>query len=308
MLIDGTHIVNKMPSLEDFKVFLTAANLGSFSAAAAKLDASPAYVSKRIGLLEQSLGIRLFLRSPRKVSLTLEGKIVLQGAEQLLETMDLMVQEIGTEKQVPRGRLRIATSTGFGSKCIAPMISELIIQYPELEVDLELLDRPVDLLSEGFDIELRVGGGSPQHLIERQLAANNRVLCAAPEYLDNYGIPESLSALANHRCIGIRERDQSYGHWRMQRDGKMESVELSAGLATNNGEVAKEWCLRGHGILLRSIWDVKEDLASGHLVRVLPQYSQPADIRAIYPSRLETSAKLRAAVTYFEAKLPRFFN
>ncbi len=298
--------MSQLPPLEDIRVFVTAARLGGFSAAADQLDASAAYVSKRIGLLERALGVKLFLRSARSVQLTFEGRIALERSVQLLDVMDQMHVDLASEQQIPKGRLRIATSTGFGSHCVAPLISKLVLRYPDLAIDLELLDRPVDLISEGFDVEIRVGGDHPSHAIAMLLAKNHRILCASPDYIQQYGLPDSVDALSQHHCIGIRERDQSYGTWWLRGMKQSHSVNLSTSLMTNNGSVAKAWCLSGHGIMLRSIWNVRDELLSGRLVHVLPHYTQPADIYAIYTARLETSAKLRACVDYLKQDLPQF--
>lgn len=188
--------MSQLPPLDDLKVFVVAAQLEGFSAAAERMRVSPAYVSKRIALLEQLLGVRLFIRSARQVRLSLEGKIALKWALQMLETMESMRGEIHREQQVPRGRLRVVTSTGLGTHCIAPLLSELVERYTELEIDLELLDRPVDLVSEGFDLEIRVGGQQPQWMISRTLARNFRILCAAPSYLERNGVPGNAARIA----------------------------------------------------------------------------------------------------------------
>ena len=295
--------MSQLPPLEDLRVFATAARVEGFSAAAMQLNCSPAYISKRVALLEKTLGVKLFIRSARHVRLTLEGKIALEWAEKLLGTMEEMLAEIHREHQLPRGKLRIVTSTGFGSQQIAPVISQLSRQYTELEFDLELLDRPVDLISEGFDLELRVGGTLPQQMIAKRLCKNHRVLCASPAYLSQHGRPDELTQLQQHRCIGIRERDQNFGQWHLQNESGQKSITLNAPLTTNNGSVAKQWCLDGQGIMLRSLWNVQAELDSGQLIRVLPDYCQPADVYAIYPFRLETSAKLRVVVNLLEEQL-----
>lgn len=295
--------MKQLPALTDLRVFVVAAQLEGFSLAADQLRVSPAYVSKRIALLEQVLGVTLFVRSARQVRLSLEGKIALRWAQRLLENMEQMQLEISREHQVPKGRIRIVTSTGFGSFCVAPLLSKLADRYPELEIDLELLDRPVDLVSEGFDLELRVGGLLPQSMIARKLATNRRILCASPDYIARQGCPDSLEDLHKHRCIAIRERDQIPGQWLLQGPAGSRTLELRAPMSTNNGAVAKLWCLDGQGIMLRSAWNIKQELASGTLVQVLPGFAQEADIHAIYSTRLETSAKLRACVTLLEQAL-----
>ncbi|SEG50028.1 LysR family transcriptional regulator [Marinobacterium lutimaris] len=295
--------MKQLPSLTDLRVFVVAAQLEGFSLAADQLRVSPAYVSKRIALLEQVLGVTLFVRSARQVRLSLEGKIAMKWAQRLLENMEQMQLEISREHQVPKGRVRVVTSTGFGSFCVAPLLSKLIYRYPELEVDLELLDRPVDLVSEGFDLELRVGGLLPQSVIARRLATNRRVLCASPAYIEQHGSPQSLEELHKHRCISIRERDQTAGQWLLHGPSGSRRLELRAPMSTNNGAVAKLWCLDGQGIMLRSAWNIKEELVDGRLIQVLPEFSQEADIHAIYSTRLETSAKLRACVNLLEEAL-----
>ncbi len=295
--------MNELPPLQDMHVFVTVARLGSFSATAQFLGVSPAYVSKRIGLLEKQMAVKLLVRSARHVSLTLEGRIVFERASQLLETVDQMFTEIGTEKIMPRGEIRIAASTGYGSTCIAPIISQLVHQYSELTIDFALLDRPVDVIAEGFDLEIRVGGVLPVHLIAKKLATNYRILCASPAYLEQYSIPTKLKDLENHHCIGIRERDQHFGVWRLEGTKHCEALHPPIHLATNNGQVARQWCLAGHGIMLRSIWSVKEDLQQNRLVRVLPEYKQQADVYALYSSRLSTSAKIRVCVEFLAQHL-----
>jgi len=300
--------VSLYPHLDDVNVFLIAANAGGFSAAAEQLNASPAFVSKRIGVLEKFLGVKLFLRSARGVTLTLEGKIAIDWSNKLLETIGQMTTAIHKEQETPQGRLRVVSSTGFGGSCIAPMISEIMRCYPELTLDLELLDRPVDLISEGFDLDVRVGGELPLNMIAKRLMRNRRILCASPHYIKHYGFPLKTQELESHRCIGIRERDHTYNIWRLQCGDNTTTVKLIEGLMTNNGSVAKEWCLNGHGIMLRSAWDLKSELASGALINILPDYYEQADVYAIYGSRLETSAKMRVCVNYFDQHLSSMVN
>lgn len=296
--------MNHMPPFKDLRVFTCVAHCGGFKLAAQQLAVSPAYVSKRIALLEETLGTQLLLRSARQVSLTREGEITLRWAQSLLSDMAQLQGELNREQQVPAGRLRITTSTGFGTRCVAPVLSHLVSRYPLLDIELELLDRPVDLVSEGFDLELLVGGEPAPDLIARRLASNRRILCAAPSYLARAGTPTRLDELRQHRCIGIRERDQSDGHWHLASGREVYRLQPRAWMSTNNGDVARQWCLDGHGIMLRSLWNVQRELASGALRQVLPEFSQPADIYAVYTRRLDTSARLRACVDLLAAELP----
>ncbi|SHO55553.1 LysR substrate-binding domain-containing protein [Vibrio quintilis] len=291
------------PNPDDIKVFVLAAKSGGFSAAAQRLNASPAYVSKRVAILERTLGIRLFHRGARHVSLTTQGKVALEWAEKLLDVSEQMMLALKNEQAIPTGTLRIVTSTGFGSHCIAPLLSELPQQYPELEIDLELLDRPVDLISEGFDLEIRTGPVMPSDLIAKKIYTNHRILCASPGYIAVHGMPHTLKALKHHRCILIREREQAGEQWHLLQDQQAVDTKVKFVMKTNYGEVAKRWCLDGAGIMLRSVWSVREALEAGSLVQVLPEFTQPADFWAIYPDRLSASAKLRVVVDYLSQRL-----
>ncbi|WP_091193101.1 LysR substrate-binding domain-containing protein [Formivibrio citricus] len=280
------------------RLFCLVARSNSFSAVAKSEGVSQAFVSKRIAALEQALQVRLFQRTTRTVNLTQEGEAILLRVQKILEDVEEMSDVAACAQTVPRGLLRIASSTGFGRNRLAPALSELMLLYPTLSVDLELLDRPVDLIGEGFDLDIRVGGQHQPSLIARVLARNYRVLCASPDYLATRGVPECLEDLAQHRCIPIRERDQPFGQWRMIGPNGVETVKVSAAMSSNNGEIVHQWGLKGHGIFLRSVWDVGGDLQSGLLVRVLPEYRQDADVAAIYPHRLSNSARLRVCVQF----------
>ncbi len=181
---------------------------------------------------------------------------------------------------------------------VAPALSALTQAHPKLQVRLELLDRVVDVAAEGFDLEVRVGDDVAPHLIARRLADNHRVLCAAPDYVRQHGLPRTLDELSAHDCLAIKERDHPFGVWRLQCEGREQSVKVSGPLSSNNGEVALSWALAGRGVILRSMWQVAPLLAEGRLVQVLPGCRQPANVWAVYPVRLERSAKLRVAVEF----------
>lgn len=292
--------MNNQPLLEDLRLFCTVARKHSFAASALELGVSNAYVSKRIGLLEAALQAKLLHRTTRNVSLTEHGDIVYQWAQRIVEDVQQMSEALSTAKASPRGLLRVCTSSGFGRNRISPAISALALHYPSLEIRLELLDRPVDLIGEGFHLDIRIGEVHEPNLIARRIASNARVLCAAPSYLRRHGTPQALADLAKHRCIVIRERDQEFGRWKLQGPNGVQTVRVGGPLSANNGEVVHRWALDGHGIILRSLWDVGPSLANGSLVRVLPQYEQEAHAWAVYPSRLSDSAKLRVCVQFLE--------
>jgi LysR family transcriptional activator of dmlA len=294
---------NKLPDLDDLRVFVETAKRASFARAAEALGVSAAYVTKRVRMLEQDLNVRLLHRSTRKVVVTEEGERIYQWARQILDSVDGMIAEVDASRAEPRGTLRICSSFGFGRKVLAPLMSQLVARYPELNVRFELFDRLVDITGEGFDLDVRVGDEIAPHLLARKLAANHRVLCAAPGYLARRGTPRALAELSSHDCLVIKERDHPFGVWRLREGGRDEVIKVTGPMSSNNGEVVVQWAIDGRGVALRSLWDVAPLLASGALVQVLPECSQEANVWAVYPSRLSGSAKLRVCVDWLEQSL-----
>lgn len=290
--------MNKSPNLDDLRVFSVVVRLTSFSAAAEQLAVSPAYVSKRIALLEAQLGTRLLHRSTRRVTVTEAGERVFARAEKILDDVDQLVEDVSTTRTVPRGTLRMSSSFGFGRHVVAPALLDFTARYPQLNVRLDLFDRLVDVAGEGFDLDIRIGDDIADHLIARRLAANYRVLCASPDYLARRGTPRSLADLASHACLAIKERDHPLGVWRLSVRGEMSTVKVGGALSTNHGEVAVQWALAGRGIVLRSIWEAGPLIEQGALCRVLPDVTKPANIWAVYPERVASSAKVRVCVDF----------
>lgn len=286
------------PELDDLRVFCMVARKSSFSAAAEALSASAAYVSKRVGVLEASLGTRLLHRSTRRVAMTAAGERVFAWAEKILDDVDQLVEDVSSTRRMPRGTLRVSSSFGFGRKFVAPALADLQDRYPQLNVRLDLFDRVVDVAGEGFDLDVRIGDEIAGHLIARRLATNYRVLCAAPAYLKAHGAPQSVADLESHACLAIKERDHPFGVWRLDVGGETVGVKVTGPLSTNHGEAAVQWALAGRGIVLRSIWDVQPLLDEGKLQRVLPDVTQPANVWAVFPERLAQSAKVKVCVDF----------
>src|SRR5574343_1578233 len=210
-----TRIVNIKPKREDLRLFCVVVRNRSFAETARELGVSKAVVSKRIALLEASVDEKLFHRTTRRVSLTAQGELVHLWAQRILEDVDLMGEAISREKAAPAGLLRICSSTGFGRSRLAPALSAMARQFPQLQIQVELFDRPVDLVEEGFELDIRLGKVHEGNVIKRRIAGNRRVLCAAPSYLAKQGVPATLADLKQHRCIPIRERDQDFGRWEL---------------------------------------------------------------------------------------------
>lgn len=295
----------KAPSNDDLRVFTVVARKSSFAGAAEELGVSAAYVTKRIRMLETDLATKLLHRTTRRVVVTEDGERVYLWAQRVLDDIDHLMQEVSVTRAMPRGLLRVCSSFGFGRNLVAPAISQLVEKYPSLAVRFEVFDRLIDVASEGFDLDVRVGDEIAPHLIAKRLASNHRVLCAAPSYLERRGVPRALADLSNHDCMVIKERDHPFGVWKLSTGNTEQTVKVTGPLSTNNGEIAVRWAVDGRGIVLRSVWDIAPLLASGELVQVLPGHEQEANVWAVYPSRLGTSAKVRVCVEYLETYFAR---
>ncbi|SFD05180.1 LysR substrate-binding domain-containing protein [Massilia yuzhufengensis] len=295
--------MNNQIENEDLRVFVAVVRKGSFIGAAEELGMSPPYVSKRVGVLESLLGVKLFERSTRRVVITDDGEQVYARAQLILGQLDDMLDDVAERRREPAGRLRICSSFGFGRNVVAPVIARLSAAHPGLQIRFEVFDRLVDTVAEGFDLDVRIGDAIAPQLVARKLMDNHRILCAAPAYIARHGKPRTLSELASHQCLAIKERDHPLGTWRLQGKNGEESVRVSGALSTNHGEIALRWAVEGAGIVLRSQWDARSYLADGALVQLLPDYTQPANVWAVYPQRLAGSARVRVCVDFLRHHL-----
>ena len=287
----------------DLGFFSTLASAGSLSAAARELGVTTPAVSKHLALMESRVGVLLVNRSTRRMSLTPEGEVYLEHARRILGDIDGMEELLGVSKAMPKGLLRVNATLGFGRSHVAPLISRFVRKYGQVEVQLQLSVNPPAPTDDLFDVCVRFGAPPDSRVIARRIAANRRLLCAAPAYLARHGMPKVPNDLTKHNCIGIRQGEEAYGVWRLAsgrgRSAKTEAVKTRGNLATNDGEIAVNWALDGHGILMRAEWDIERYLRNGRLVPVLPQYFTPdADIYAVYPQRHQLAARVRAFVDF----------
>jgi DNA-binding transcriptional LysR family regulator len=294
-------VKNDLASHLEFFVLL--ARHGNLSAAARELDLTPPAATKRLAQLEQHLGVRLVNRTTRTSSLTPEGETYLHYATRILAELREMEEAVSSTRSVPRGRLKVNASLGFGRTAIAPVVSSFAQRYPQVEVQLDVTDRPVDLVAGGIDLAIRFGELPDQRLVARRIMSNRRFLCASPRYLEQHGTPGSLADLARHRCIVHRQNEDAHGVWRLVHEGRNVSVKVQGTLSSNDGDIALGWALDGHGILVRSEWDLKKYVDSGRLRIVLPQYVQPAaDLYVVYPGGRRQSARARAFIDFLAAQ------
>ncbi len=286
--------------------FSLLARRASFSATARELGVTTPAISKRLAQMEARLGVLLMNRTTRRISLTPEGDIYLTHARRILEEIDDMEQLVSSAMAAPKGPLRVNATLGFGRSHIAPLISAFVKLYPEVQVQFQLTVNPPPISEDSFDVCVRFGEPPDVRVIARKLAPNRRLLCAAPAYLARHGTPKVPHDLTQHNCIGIRQGDEAYGMWRLSSGQRLESVKVRGNLSTSDGEIAVNWALAGHGIVMRAEWDIARYLRSGRLRQVLENYqTPPADIHAIYPQRHQVSARVRAFVDFLAARFEK---
>jgi DNA-binding transcriptional LysR family regulator len=291
-----------MDAFSDLSFFSLLVKHGSLAAAAQQLGVTPPAVSKRLAAIERRLGVRLLQRTTRRISLTPEGETYLVDGAKVLAELEALERTVAGSRAVPKGLMRVCATLGFGRRHIAPVLSKFARQYPDVELQLHLTDRPVNLVEQGFDLQLRLGELPDARLTARLLARNRRVLCASPAYLRRAGEPASPRELAQHACLFIRESEETFGTWHLRAGARSESVKVRGPLASNDGECVLGWALDGHGILMRSLWEAAPKLRSGKLRPVLADWSlPPADIYAVFPTRSHLSAKTRALVDFLLA-------
>ncbi|SAK90002.1 LysR family transcriptional regulator [Caballeronia hypogeia] len=295
-----------MDSIADLEFFARLVTQGSLSALARDLGVTPPAVSARLSQLERRLGVKLLNRTTRRLAMTQEGELYLGTGSRLLEQVQELERMVSSSRDLPRGLLKVNATFGFGRRHIAPALSGFRVRYPEVEVQLDLTDRPMNLAEFAFDVGIRFGELPDMRVVGRKIAANRRFVCASPAYLQEHGAPKQPDDLRSHRCIVLRENDTAYGTWHFTKGKRHETVKVHGTMSSNDGEATLRWALDGHGVLVRSEWDARSYLDSGVLERVLADWSMPpADIYAIYPERLNLSAKVRVFIEFLEQYLKR---
>ncbi|WP_433740463.1 LysR family transcriptional regulator [Pseudomonas putida] len=293
----------------DLSFFYLLANKGSLAATARELGVTPPAVSKRLTALEARLGIRLVNRTTRSMSLTSEGELYFSQAARILTQINELEQLVSSSRATPKGLIRVNASLGFGRRHIGPALAAFYAQYPEVEIQLEISDHPLDLATHGFDLGIRFGTLPDAAFHARKIASNRRLLCASPLYLDKFGTPQKLADLQHHNCIFIRQNESPYGVWSFTNGGHTDNIKVHGALGCNDGEVALNWALEGYGILLRAEWDIARYVRSGRLRLVLEdQTPTRADVYAVYPQQLHLSARVRSLIDFLIERFKHIDN
>ncbi|WP_413709216.1 LysR family transcriptional regulator [Rhizobium sp. Rhizsp82] len=283
----------------DMLVFVRVVQARSLSAAARELNFSLTVVSRKLSRLEERLGVRLVNRTTRSLALTEEGARFYERCVQILAEIDDAETEASSGRDTASGLLKVTSTFAFGCRWLAPILKEFQEAHPELLVHLDTDDGVVNIVEEGYDLAVRFGALSDSSLIARQIAPNRRVICASPTYLDRRGRPTAIDDLPGHDVIAFGEPPNT--HW-VFADGR--SANVRSKLTTNNGELAHRWALAGAGLVLKSIWDVRDDIDSGKLEIVLPEARlAAAPIHVVFPHSRLAAAKVRLCIDFLSQRL-----
>jgi len=288
------------------QVFVRVVALGSLSAAARALGMSQTMATKHLAALEERLGTRLLHRTTRRLSLTEAGRTYLEAAERILADIEEADARISRETLEVRGTLRLNAPVSFGIREIAPLLPDLSRLYPDLTVDLGLNDRYVDLLEEGWDLVIRIGGMTDSSMVARRLAPCSLVVCAAPSYLQRRGTPDTVADLTQHDCLGYTlSRSAGANRWLFGKDGKTQ-ISISGPLKANNGDALVAAAVAGQGIVYQPRFLVDREIRTGALVPLILDLppTELAGIYAAYPTDRRPPAKVRAVIDFLAEHLP----
>lgn len=287
-----------MDKLNTMKTFVEVVNCEGFTAAANRIGLSRAQVSKSVMQLEAHLGARLLNRTTRRISLTEIGRIYYERCKEILRDIDEVEGLAGEQASKPRGTLTLAAPTSFGVLHLNHVIPGYIKRYPDVRVSLSLNDRFIDVVSEGFDLAIRITELEDSSLVARKIAPCRRVLVASPDYLEKYGEPKVPQDLAIHHCL-VYSNDLTVGSWTLNGVNGHESVRVNGPVCADNGDVLKDAALDGLGVALLPTFIVGPDISTECLVQVLRDYCPDAlSVYAVFPSRRYVSAKVRTFINY----------
>jgi DNA-binding transcriptional LysR family regulator len=292
-----------MDKLKAFETFASVATRGSLTAAARAEGVAPAIIGRRLDALEEHLGVKLLVRTTRRITLTHEGSAFLEDCQRLLADVANAEASVSAGGIRASGHLRITAPAGFGRRHVAPLVPRFRALHPEVTVSLNLSDRVVDLAAEGFDCAVRVGDLPDSSLVSVRLADNRRLCVATPDYLARRGVPHSPADLARHDCLTLSSDASQTRGWAFRVPGAQghEVVHLRPGgpLDCSDGQVLHDWCLAGWGIAWRSTWEVDAEIASGRLVAVLEDYAAaPNGIFMVLPQRKHLPLRVRLWIDF----------
>lgn len=289
-----------MDNFKQISAFVAVATRGSLSAAARAENVTPAIIGRRIDGLEARLGVRLMVRTTRRLSLTFEGQAFLEDCQRILTDLANAEASVSAGGVKPSGHLRISAPAGFGRRHVAPLVMRFLEENPEVTGNLDLSDRLVDLVNEGIDCAVRIGELSDSSLVSVRLGEMRRMVVASPAYLVAHGTPREPAELAQHNCLVLGQ--QRGWTFRDPTNGNVETWKVGGRFECNDGAVLHEWALAGRGLAWRSLWEVGQDLTEGRLASVLDAWqAPPMGIYAVFPQRRHLPLRVRLFIDLLKA-------
>ena len=281
-----------MDAFKQISAFVDVATRGSLSAAARSEGVTPAIIGRRLDALEARLGVKLLLRTTRRVSLTFEGQSFFEDCQKIINDLANAEAAVSLGGVRASGQLRLSAPSGFGRRHVAPLVGDFMQANPEVSVHLDLSDRLVDLLFENIDCAIRIGGLSDSSLVSVRLGEMRRMVVASPAYLAAHGAPRTPDELAGHNCLSLGQ--QRGWVFRDPETGQVDTQKVGGRFECNDGAVLHEWALAGRGLAWRSWWEVGQDLKEGRLISVLDAWqAPPMGIYAVFPQRRHLPLRVR---------------
>jgi DNA-binding transcriptional LysR family regulator len=290
-----------MARLKQLESFASVATRGSLTAAAISEGVAPAVVGRRIDALEARLGVKLLVRTTRKITLTHEGSAFLEDCQRLLTDLANAEASVSAGGVKASGYLRVTAPAGFGRRHVAPLVPRFIALHPEVNVSLNLSDRVVDIVNEGYDCAVRVGDLPDNSLVSVRMADNRRLCVATPAYLKRAGTPQHPGELARHECLTLSSDASQTRGWAFSVDGAVTHLRPGGRVDCSDGQVLHDWCLAGMGIAWRSTWEVEQEIASGRLATLLDKFAAPPNgIYAVFPQRKHLPLRVRLWIDFLK--------
>lgn len=291
-----------MDKFKQIEAFVDVVEKGSMARAALEQNITPVMLGRRIDALEKRLGVKLMHRTTRHLTLTEEGTVFLDHCRKLLGDLDHAEKIIAEGRHKATGHLVVSTPAAYGRKHVAPHAPAFIAANPDVQISFNLTDRVVDLVREGYDLSIRIGGTIDPNFVAVKLASNRRVVCGTPEYFERNGIPRTLEDLEHHNCLAFNLQGGQQRGWYFQQNGKPVTIKVNGNLDCNDGELLHRWACESLGLAWRSTWEIQSELASGQLITVLDDYAlDNYDIMAVYPQQRHLPAKIRFFIDMLKA-------
>ena len=290
-----------MDKLKQLESFVCVVARGSLTGAAKAEGVAPAVIGRRLDALEERLGVKLLVRTTRRISLTHEGSAFLEDCQRLLADLSDAEASVSAGGLKASGHLRITAPAGFGRRHVAPLVTRFRELHADVTMSLNLSDRVVDLAGEGFDCAVRVGDMPDSSLVSVRMADNRRLCVATPRYLQTQGTPKQPSELAKFDCLTLSSDASQTRGWGFQVNGELIHLKPGGPLDCSDGQVLHDWCLAGYGIAWRSTWEVESEIAAGLLVPVLEEFAAPANgIYAVFPQRKHLPLRVRLWIDFLK--------